>query len=84
MSKIEKFLERLDRCDPNLSFGELETILNHMGYRSFTPRKGSSHYTFRKKGSPPITIPKHAPIGRVYIKAVRDMVRKVEQDEQND
>lgn len=31
-----------------------------------------------------MTIPKHAPIGRVYINAVRDMVRKVEMDEQND
>ena len=81
MSKIEKLLDRLDRCDPNLSFEELEIILNYVGYSGSTPKGGSSHYTFRRKGSPPITIPKHKSIGRSYIRAVRDMIRKDGDDE---
>ena len=40
-------------------------------------KKGSSHYTFRKPGCQPITIPKHEPIKRVYV----DMVRKVVESE---
>ena len=36
------------------------------------PRSGSSHYTFRKSGKNPITIPKHEPIKKV----VRDIVEE--------
>ena len=36
----------------------------------FSPRSGSSHYTFRKPGCQPITIPKHEPIKKVYVKSI--------------
>ena len=35
---------------------------------------GSSHYTFRKQGCMPITIPKHEPIKKVYVEMVRQIV----------
>lgn len=35
---------------------------------------GSSHYTFRKKGKAPITIPKDEPINITYVKLVRDVI----------
>jgi len=38
------------------------------------PKRGSSHYTFRKDGKPPITIPKDNPISMVYVKLVRDAI----------
>jgi len=38
------------------------------------PRGGSSHYTFRKSGCQPLTIPKHEPIKKVYIEMVRQIV----------
>lgn len=38
------------------------------------PRSGSSHYTFRKSGCMPITIPKHEPIKKVYVEMVREIV----------
>ena len=38
------------------------------------PRSGSSHYTFRKEGYMPITIPKHEPIKKVYVEMVRQIV----------
>lgn len=38
------------------------------------PRSGSSHYTFRKQGCMPITIPKHEPIKKVYVEMVRQIV----------
>jgi hypothetical protein len=43
----------------------------------YAPRSGSSHYTFRKPGKHPITIPKHEPIKRIYV----EMVRKVVEEE---
>lgn len=32
------------------------------------------HYTFRKEGCMPITIPKHEPIKKVYVEMVRQIV----------
>ena len=46
------------------------------------PRSGSSHYTFRKQGYMPITIPKHEPIKKVYVEMVRQIVEsEVQSDE---
>ena len=44
------------------------------GYEMNAPRSGSSHYTFRKQGCMPITIPKHEPIKKVYVEMVRQIV----------
>lgn len=33
-----------------------------------------SHYTFRKPGCQPITIPKHEPIKKVYVEMVKQVV----------
>lgn len=38
------------------------------------PKGGSSHYTFRKVGCQPITIPKHEPIKKVYVEMVKQIV----------
>lgn len=38
------------------------------------PRSGSSHYTFRKPGCQPLTIPKHEPIKKVYVELVKQIV----------
>lgn len=38
------------------------------------PKRGSSHYTFRKAGCNPITIPKHEPIKVVYVRMVKEIV----------
>ena len=47
------------------------------------PRRGSSHYTFRKPGCMPITIPKHEPIKRVYVETVRQAVESEANDNEN-
>ena len=39
-----------------------------------SPSGGSSHYTFRKDGCNPITIPKHEPIKVVYVRMVKAVV----------
>ena len=38
------------------------------------PRSGSSHYTFRKDGCYPITVPKHEPIKKTYVIMVKEIV----------
>ena len=74
MSKWEKLLNRLLSLSPGMRFSELEKILVSYGYVKHSPKSGSSHYTFRKPGCNPITIPMHEPIKRVYVKLVKEAV----------
>lgn len=78
MSKWDKLLDRVRKLSPDLRFEELKKILESYGYVMNTPKSGSSHYTFRKVGYPPITIPKHKPIKKVYIEMVREVVEREE------
>lgn len=83
MSKFEKLLSRIMSLDKGMRFNELKKILESFGYTMTTPRGGSSHYTFRKAGCNPITIPKHEPIKKVYVELVRDAVAKEELEHEN-
>ena len=84
MSSWDKLLNKSLSLDKNLRFDELRKVLEKYGYTMYAPRSGSSHYTFRKPGCSPITIPKHEPIKKVYVELVRDVVesevRKNEDD----
>ena len=71
MSKLDKLLERIYALSKDLRFDELQKVLESYGYEMNAPRSGSSHYTFRKSGCQPITIPKHEPIKKVYVKMVK-------------
>ena len=56
MSKWEKLLRRILTLSKDLRFDELRKVLESYGYVMKAPKSGSSHYTFRKPGSNPITI----------------------------
>ncbi|MBQ6013900.1 MAG: type II toxin-antitoxin system HicA family toxin [Firmicutes bacterium] len=83
MSKWDKLLSRVLSLDNNMRFDELRKVLESFGYTMSAPAGGSSHYTFRKKGKSPITIPKHAPIKKIYVELVRTVVEE-EMDHEND
>ena len=74
MSKWDKLLMRICSLSRDLRFDELRKVLESYGYKMNAPRSGSSHYTFRKSGCQPITIPKHEPIKKVYVELVRQIV----------
>ena len=57
-------------------FEDLAKALIKMGYIQSQPKGGSSHYTFRKQGCMPITIPKHTPLNKVYIEMVKLEVQR--------
>jgi len=78
MSQWDKLLDRVRRLSLDLRFEELKKILESYGYVMNAPKGGSSHYTFRKTGYSPITLPKHKPIKKVYIEMVRDVVEREE------
>jgi predicted RNA binding protein YcfA (HicA-like mRNA interferase family) len=76
MSKWDKLVSRVCSLSADIRFSELQKILESYGYTIHAPRSGSSHYTFRKPGKSPITIPKHDPIKRIYIEMVREVVEE--------
>ena len=82
MSKWDKLIVRICSLSNDLQFDELKKVLESYGYVMNTPRSGSSHYTFRKQGCQPITIPKHEPIKKIYVEMVRQIVEsEAEKDE---
>ncbi len=74
MSKFDKLISEIISESADLRFDELRKVMEYYGYSMSGPRSGSSHYTFRKAGRTPITIPKHTPIKRVYIRMVKEIV----------
>ena len=83
MSKWEKLLAEITTLSKDLRFEELRKVLEGYGYRMTGPRSGSSHYTFRKEGKSPITIPNHEPIRRAYVELVRAVIEE-ETEHEND
>ena len=82
MPKWDKLITRICNLSKDLRFDELRKVLESYGYEMNAPRSGSSHYTFRKQGCTPITIPKHEPIKKVYVEMVRLIVEgEVKNDE---
>lgn len=74
MSKWDKLLERICSLSKDMRFEELRKVLESYGYTMNAPKGGSSHYTFRKPGKQPITIPRHEPIKKVYVQMVKDII----------
>ncbi len=74
MSKWEKLINKICSLSKELRFDELRKVLESYGYTMVAPKGGSSHYTFRKPGCNPITIPKHEPIKKIYVELVKQIV----------
>lgn len=74
MSKWDKLIDNICSLSLDLRFNELRKVLEAYGYEMKPPKGGSSHYTFRKKGCQPITMPKHEPIKKVYVEMVKQVV----------
>lgn len=74
MSKWDKLLTKICTLSKEVRFDELRKVLESYGYEMRAPKGGSSHFTFRKPGCQPITIPNHEPIKRVYVEMVKNAV----------
>ena len=74
MSQWDKLVTEILNLNPNLRFDDLYRALVKIGYTPEQPRGGSSHYTFRKAGCMPITLPKHGSMKKAYINLVADAV----------
>ncbi|ABA88045.1 toxin, HicA family [Syntrophotalea carbinolica DSM 2380] len=68
--RLLKLVETVLSNPKNVRFEELKRLLEGFGFTCCQPRGGSSHYTFRKQGSYPITVPKKRPVNQAYVKSV--------------
>lgn len=84
MSKWDKLLARICGLSRDLRFDELRKVLESYGYEMRQPSGGSSHYTFRKAGCAPITIPMHEPIKKVYVIMVKEVVESEVSNREDD
>lgn len=84
MSKWDKLIEKILNLSKDMRFDELRKVLESYGYVMNAPRGGSSHYTFRKPGAMPITIPKHEPIKKIYVQMVKEIVESEALNYEND
>ena len=78
MSKWDKLLARICSLSKDVRFDEVKRILESYGYEMKGTSTGSSHFTFRKEGCAPITIPKHNPIKKPYVLMVKDVIESEE------
>ena len=83
MTKWDKLIAKILTLSKDLRFDALRKVLESYGYEMHAPRGGSSHYTFRKPGCQPITIPKHEPIKKVYVEMVRQIVESEASNNEN-
>lgn len=83
MSKWDKLLSRILTLSKDIRFDELRKVLESYGYEMRAPKSGGSHFTFRKAGCSPITIPKHEPIKRAYVEMVKQVVESEAYDDEN-
>jgi len=81
VSQWDKLIEEILKINKNLRFEDLAKALINIGYEQNQPKGGSSHYTFRKSGKMPITLPKATPMNKVYIEMVRDAIIEYESEE---
>jgi len=79
LSKWEKLLNKITTLSKDVRFKELRKILENYGYVGRKPGSGSSHWTFRKQGKPPVTIPENEPIKLSYVKMVKDIIESEEE-----
>ena len=83
MSKWDKLIKRICNLSKDIRFNELRKVLECYGYEMNAPGRGSSHFTFRKNGCTPVTVPKDEPIKRVYVELVRHIIESEAENDEN-
>ncbi len=69
MSKYDKLISKMKNNPKNVSFEELEKILQNEEFKGVNT--GEIHWVFRKDGHQSITIPYKRPIKIIYIRVIK-------------
>ncbi len=83
MSKWDKLIKRICNLSKDIRFNELRKVLGSYGYEMKAPGRDGSHFTFRKNGCTPVTVPKDEPIKKVYVELVRHIIESEAENDEN-
>lgn len=83
MSKWDKLIKRICNLSKDIRFNELRKVLECYGYEMKAPGRGGSHFSFRKNGYTPVTVPKDEPIKKVYAELVRHIIESEAENDEN-
>ncbi len=73
MTKRDKLVESLRTNPTNVRFEVIQSILLDFGFKERQPKGGSSHYTYTLNAYI-LTVPKHKPFNKVYVKRVISII----------
>ena len=69
--RICRILEVILRNKKDVRFKDVDRLLKAFGYEVRQPRRGGSHYVYRKAEMSPITVPYNRPsINEFYVKKI--------------
>lgn len=74
MGKRNKLLENIRRNPKDVTFKELDQLLQSFGYELV--RTKGSHSAYRRPGAPPITVARRQP--HVHSDAVKEVLRAID------
>lgn len=66
MGRREDLLAKIKHNPKNVHFEQLDKLLKMYGFDC--RNKGGSHYIYKRKGCASISVPRHIPVGEVYVK----------------
>lgn len=78
MSISSKLIKKLKESSKDVSFDDLHKILIGLGYEC--KNSGGSHFVFRKKNAPTLTLPKQKPMKICYVKDVLEIYADLKED----
>lgn len=76
MSRRDKLLSKIKNNPTNVKFEALQSLLFYFGFKERQPKSGSSHYTYTYNNYI-ITIPKHKPVNKIYVKKVLEILSEL-------
>ncbi len=79
MTSLAKLIERIKRCPPEVSFGDIHRVMT--AYGAELRRTKGSHHHYRYKGNT-LPVPVHdAKVAREYVRQVIDFLGLKEDDD---
>ena len=80
MSKRDKLLQSIRNNPTNVKFETLQKLLIYYGFKERQPKGGSSHYSYTL-GKLILTVPKHKPVNKIYVKQFLKLIDEIENNQ---
>ena len=80
MSTLKKLIQAMEHNPKDVSFEDLNKVMLSFGFSCRQPGSGSSHYTYTRKDSQPLTVPKNRPIKAVYVRKALRLIENLQEE----